>query len=193
MTSRLAHRALVAVLLASMLGAALPGCCFFGPLAQLAPPTVDDPGASAEAERFVREQIEVLARQVSSVPEDPEVDAGPGAPGGCASLATLALQMTVIVLSRGHAGADSAAEVSVNPGACFWNVVVTVVLTGGVWRAVHARAETFDGQFAEVGTEPDYLFQEQVRPALLPPASYTGGGGGGGGSSDHDWGSDEMF
>lgn len=143
-------------------------CCFGGDWAQFAPPTTDDAGAMDEARRHFVDQTDELLAQLA-------VDAGPSA-GGCTSgVADLAAGVAVAVISRGHAGADSAAQVQIDPLACFTRVVVLVVLTAGVWHAVSITADTLDGTSVSLGSDPGYLLQVDV----------AGG--------DSDFGSDEMF
>lgn len=163
--------ALGALLFATAIGAAGCCCCFGGDWQQFAPPTVDDPGAEAEARRYWQENADEVVSRLTE-------DTGPLGEGGCVSgLGALATMAVVAVASRGHAGSDSAAEVSIDPGQCFSRIVVLVVLTAGVWRAVSLVADTFDGRSVSFGTVTPYLLQETV----------------GGGSSDSDWGSDELF
>lgn len=145
-------------------------CCFGGDWQQFAPPTVDDPGAETEARRYWGENADEVVSRLSD-------DAGPLGAEGCVSgLGALATTAVVAVVSRGHAGSDSAAEVSIDPGRCFSQIVVLVVLTAGVWHAVSLVADTLDGRTVSFGTETPYLLQETV-----------------GGSGDSDWGSDELF
>jgi hypothetical protein len=150
------------------------------------PPSVDDEGASAEARRYLDAHRSELRLPVDDADLDAGtlvdvgVDAGAdaGAPSGdCVSgLERLAADVAIAVISRGHAGGDSAAEVQINPGACFERVVVVVVLTAGAWHAV--RAIAFDDESREVariGDDVEYSVYTTV------------------GSSDHDFGSDEFF
>ena len=160
---------LVVMLLASTW---LGGCCCFGDYRQFMPPERDDQGAVTEARRFFQEQADVLVRQATD-----GRDAGPWRGGECVSgLGALATDVAVAVITRGHAGGDSAAEVSIDLGQCFDRVVVLLVLTAGVWHAVRAVAYGEDGEVARLGSDPGYLQQESV-----------GGGG------DIDFGSDELF
>lgn len=158
--------AVALVVSACALGA---GCCCFG--GDWVPPTVDDAGAEAEARRYWAQSADALAAQL-------EADAGPGSDGGCTSgLGALAMDVVVAVVSRGHAGGDSAAQVSIDPGACFSQVLVTVVLTAGVWHAIAVTAETADGRVARLGDDSSYLLYVYV--------SHD--------ESDSDWSSDELF
>ncbi|MBN8610046.1 MAG: hypothetical protein J0L92_05660 [Deltaproteobacteria bacterium] len=142
-------------------------CCFGGDWSQFAPPTTDDAGAEAEARRHYVAQAQALLAQLAE-------DAG-GASGCTSGVADFAARVTVAVISRGHAGSDSAAQVQIDPAACFTRVVVLVVLTEGVWHAVSMVADAIDGRTVALGTDPGYLLQIDV------------GGG------DSDFGSDEMF
>ncbi len=156
-----------AALLALALG--VSGCCCFGgDWAQFAPPTTDDAGAQAEARRYYAEQVEPLLAQLTE-------DTGPGSGCGGSMLRTLATQAVVTVITRGHSGADSGAQVSVDPGACFARLVVLVVLTAGVWHGVAIVADTLDGRHVSLGSDEGYLIQVDIE------------------NGDSNSGSDEMF
>jgi hypothetical protein len=170
-TSRASAAAFWALTACLSLGVA--GCCFcFGSdWEQFAPPTVDDAGAQAEARRYWQENADGVVGLLTE-------DTGPLGAEGCVSgLGALAATAVVAVVSRGHAGSDSAAQVSIEPGRCFSRIMVLVVLTAGVWHAVSLVADTLDGRTVSFGaTGTPFLLQETV-----------------GGSGDSDWGSDELF
>jgi len=166
----------VTLLLLSLASLAQGGCCccFGSDWAQYTPPVREDEGAVEEARRYFQEHADALVAQVSP-------DAGPGGSEGCVSgLGALAFDVAAAVITRGHAGGDSAAQVSIDPGACFRRVVILVVLTAGAWHAVSVVAEGLAGGSASIGTDPGYFLQETVSP---PGES----------SYDSDWGSDELF
>ena len=147
-------------------------CCFGGDWAQFTPPVREDDLAVEEARRYFQEQADTLVAQLAH-------DAGPGNEGCVSGLGALATEVAAAVISRGHAGGDSAAQVQIDPIGCLTRIVVLVVLTGGVWRAVSIVAESLAGASASVGADPGYLLQETVNP--------------GESSSDGNWGSDELF
>ncbi len=148
-------------------------CCFGSDWAQFTPPVREDDLAVEEARRYFQEQADALVAQLAH-------DAGPGNEGCVSGLGALAFDVAAAVITRGHAGGDSAAQVSIDPVGCLSRIVVLVVLTGGAWRAVSIVADSLAGGTASIGADPGYLLQETVSP---PGES----------SSDGNWGSDELF
>jgi hypothetical protein len=141
-------------------------CCGCG--SDWLPPDRDDEGAKAEARKYVEAHRSQL-RTAS--------DAGTSSSECVSGLGALAADVAVAVVSRGHAGGDSAAEVEINPGACFQKIVVLVVLTGGVWHGVRAVAYDATGrEVTSVGDDKTYMLSETVSA-----------------SGDLDLGSDELF
>lgn len=146
----------------------LSGCCCFGAGGAGSVGSLLDSPPAAEARRYFAENADVLVGQLGS-------DAGPGGSADCLpGMGELAALAVVTVVSNGHAGSDPAAQISINPGRCFVNVVVFVVFGAGVWHAVSMRGTTLDGRTASLGTEPIYF--EEVSD-----------------ETDSDWGSDELF
>jgi hypothetical protein len=167
------------------------GCCFLNlpePPGYTAPPSYDDPGAETEARRYFLENVDALVADLTT-------DAGTGGSGGCsAGMGALALSMFVVVLSRGHAGADMATEAAATAPACFRSVTVIVALANGVWRGVGITATTMFEEVVTFGAPGTYVADVTPRalPSAHPPSRGTGGSGSSG-SHDSDWGSDEWF
>lgn len=163
---RLVTQSLASIACAYFLSAC---CCCNG---DWTPPDRDDASATAAARDYLDQNGSSL--RVSSA------DAGArdgGASGDGCGLGHLAVDVAIAVASRGHAGGNSAAEVTINPGACFKKIVVLVVLTAGVWRGIRAVAyDDRDREVIRIGERTPYVVWETVAAP-----------------GEHDFGSDELF
>ena len=163
---RLVSQSLATIVCAYFLSAC---CCCSG---DWAPPDRDDASATAAARAYLEENGASLR-----VPGDAGTDAGSSGEGCVSGLGHLAVDLAIAVASRGHAGGNSAAEVSIDPGACFTKVVVIVVMTAGVWKGIRAVAyDDRDREVIRIGERTPYVVWETVAAP-----------------GEHDYGSDELF
>lgn len=128
---------LAAIAAGLALGLVLCACCMSGALAP--PPPVDDDALREFAHTYAAQHQPELLGGVCS---------------GSSSAGALAEAVAIAIVTRGHAGFDTAADVRLSPATCAVIVVVLVVVVGGVWTAVGARTEDPSGRVvARVGED----------------------------------------
>ncbi len=126
-------------------------CCCCGDCLPDYPQTYDEP----EIERVARDYAQANREALLSDP-----DAAPGGSGECFSGGgSVAFDLGVAVLSRGHSGSGSTGQVTFDPVACARRIVVWVVLRGAAFVAIGAVVydRVSGGELRRIGEIPsDY-------------------------------------